>query len=284
MWVRHGMAAAVFSGLVLAASLHAQVSDKRFERPPYYTGKRLAATALGHFPIRYQRGGSHDSMFDPSEEAGGPVERLVAEMNAYLDQLGISQPLRAVPGDTRPPDVSFGCDLSPLDECEDRDDAQALGRRGTVLLLTAIDPSRDWRRGAAEAMAAAGTDAALVITLEVGQYLVRQQGLRGDKRIRLGTDHTVELPWLTSLETPVSVLQVTGALVDGEGRVRRIGAEGIYARRTRFSLSAIEAQELITAEDVEAVRSERRADLTGAPLAWQVALQNLVTGLALRSG
>lgn len=282
MSLLRGLTISLLAGLVLAAALDAQVSEKHFERPPYYTGKRPAATTvLGHFPIGYQRGGSHDEMFDPTDEAGGPVARLVAEMNAYLDELGITVALVEVPRAAgRPPDVSFGCDPSPIDECEERDDGQALGRQGTVLRLAAIDPSRGWRENASVAIAAAGADAALVITLEVGQYLVRQKGFRGDKRIRLGTDHEAELPWLTSLETPVTVLQVTGALVDREGKVRRIGAEGISAHRTRFSLSAIGAQELITEDDVEAVRYERREDLPGAPLAWQVALRNLVAGLA----
>ncbi|HZA51832.1 MAG TPA: hypothetical protein VE549_13900 [Myxococcaceae bacterium] len=39
----------------------------------------------------------------------------------------------------------------------------------------------------------------------------------------------MSLPWLTSLETPVSVLQLTGALIDRSGQAVRIGAEGSAA-------------------------------------------------------
>lgn len=279
--IRGAAALLILALPVLVVPLHGQVSEKHFERPPYYTGKVPAdVTSVGHFPVRYQRGGSHDAFFDPTDDAGGPVAGLVAEMNAYLAELGMTVALDAAAlGDHRPPDVEFGCDPSPIEECEERDESRALGRQGTVLRLAAIDPSRNWREGAAEEIAAGGVDAAVVITLEVGQYFVRQRGLRGDKRVRMGTDYEVELPWLTSLETPVTVLQLTGAVVDAEGKVKRIGAEGISARRTRFSLSAIEAQELITEEDVEAVRSLRREDLPGAPIAWQVALRNLASGL-----
>src|SRR5690348_15158652 len=123
----------------------------------------------------------------------------------------------------------------------------------------------------------------LVITLEVGQYLPRQRGWTGSKEVELGTAHTVGLPWLTSLETPVSVLQFTGAVMDSTGRAQRIGAEGIYARRTRLLVSAVGGQELIGDEDIQRVREERRADLPGQPLAWQVALIQLLEGLTGRA-
>jgi hypothetical protein len=127
-----------------------------------------------------------------------------------------------------------------------------------------------------------GVGRALVLTLEVGQYLPRQTGLRGDKEVELGTGHVVRLPWLTSLETPVSVLQLTGALVSSDGRAIRIGAEGILARRTPLVASALGAQRLVSDEDVEQARTLRRDDLPGQPLAWQVALRHLVAQLTGR--
>src|SRR5690606_5469951 len=122
----------------------------------------------------------------------------------------------------------------------------------------------------------------LVLTLEVGQYFPQQTNFAGAKAVDLGTDHTVRLPWLTSLETPVSVVQLTGALVNRQGRAVRIGAEGMLARRTGLVQSGFGLQALIRDEDVAALRSARRADLPGEPLVWQVALQNLVSGLTGR--
>jgi hypothetical protein len=103
--------------------------------------------------------------------------------------------------------------------------------------------------------------------------------LHGTKEVELGTDHTVQLPWLTSLEAPVSVLQLTGALVGPDGKAKRIGAEGLLARRTSLGLSSIGAQELITDAEVEALLTARREDLPGAPLVWETALRSLVAGL-----
>ncbi len=50
-------------------------------------------------------------------------------------------------------------------------------------------------------------------------------------------------------------------------------------RRTRFELSALGEQELVTEEDVEAVRAGRRQDLPGAPVLWQEALRGLLAQL-----
>lgn len=89
----------------------------------------------------------------------------------------------------------------------------------------------------------------------------------------------MDLPWLMSLETPVSVLQLTGALIGRAGRAVRIGAEGLLARRTGIIAAGFGAQALVTDEDVEQLRTRRREDLPGRPLVWQVALRTLVERL-----
>ena len=96
---------------------------------------------------------------------------------------------------------------------------------------------------------------------------------------RTRTGYSVDVPWLTSLETPVSVLQVTGARVGRDGRAQRIGAEGLLARRTSLPISALGAQAMISDAEVEQARTARREDLPGQPLVWQVALRELVRGL-----
>jgi hypothetical protein len=80
----------------------------------------------------------------------------------------------------------------------------------------------------------------------------------------------------------VSVLQLTGALVERDGRAIRIGAEGMLARRTSLLASAVGLQALITDKEVDELRTARRDDLAGGPVVWQVALRNLVAGLASR--
>ena len=124
----------------------------------------------------------------------------------------------------------------------------------------------------ASALERSGAQQALVLTLEVGQYWVTKSGWTNRKSIELGTNYSVPLPWLTSLETPVNVLQLTGALMDRDGLAVRIGAEGMLARRTSLVMSGLGAQALISDDDVQQLRTLRREDLPGKPLVWQTAL------------
>jgi hypothetical protein len=141
-------------------------------------------------------------------------------------------------------------------------------------------PSAQWIARHAALLDSAGATHSVALTLEVGQYWTRQSGLRGSKSVELGTNYTVELPWLTSLETPVSVLQLTGALIDREGRAVRIGAEGILAVRTPLSASGFGLQRILSEEDVRRARSIQRDD--GAP-AWRAAVCALVSQLGGKS-
>lgn len=285
------------------------VGDTLLERPPYYAGALRPDEPpgqVGHLPVAYQRGASQPDFFDPEGSPG--MEDLVTAMTAFLDSLALSVRLlgegtistRPVDGEARPtddggpastagheprgtpPDVRFGCTTEsgwPDDDCAERDDDAALGRDGQTMHLSVGRPSAEWVASVDALAADRGVDAVLVVTLEVGQYLVRQRGWRGSKEVDLGIEHTQDLPWLTSLETPVSVLQLTGALVGRDGKALRIGAEGLLAHRTSMRMAALGAQELVTDEDVDLLRTARRTDLPGEPLVWQVGLRTLVESL-----
>jgi hypothetical protein len=268
------------------ATLGSGVGDALLEHPPYYAGRPVAAdsTRVAHWPLAYQAGGTQSPSFDPPGGSGTPVAALLAEMNAYLDSLGVSSRIAAAPAGT-PPDVRFHCESDPAgpdDECKERDDERALGRGGEYMQLSVGRPSKEWVAAADASLAGAGAARGLVLTLEVADYLPRQTGLRGDKSVELGSGYTVALPWLTSLETPVSVLQLTGALVGRDGRAVRIGAEGLLAKRTGLVASALGMQALLSDEDVQRLRSERRDDLPGRPLVWQAALRAMVAQLTGR--
>ncbi|HEU4630804.1 MAG TPA: hypothetical protein VFS08_13715 [Gemmatimonadaceae bacterium] len=274
------------------ATFRSGVGDAFPNRPPYYAGAPVRADSIraGHLPVAYQRGGSQPSFLDPAAGAGSPVAALLAEMSAFLDSLGATTPLAAsgaAPGAASagvPPDVHFGCETDASGDCVRSEEGGALGRgRTTTMRLAVGRPSPEWVASARGAMDAAGVGRALILTLEVGQYWTTQSGLRGDKAVLLGTGHEAPLPWLTSVETPVTVLQLTGALVDRDGQAVRIGAEGLLARRTSLGMSGLGAQALLSDEDVERLRTLRRDDLPGAPLAWQVALRHLVAQLSGRS-
>jgi hypothetical protein len=257
------------------------VGDKLLERAPFYAGAAPTpgAARIGHLPVAYQRGSTQAPIFEPAGETGSSIAALLADMTAYLDSLGLSVRVRP-PDRGAAPDVRFSCETEPAgpdDECATGDGA--LGRDDIVMRLAVGRPSADWTSSAAAALDSAGAGSVLLITLEIGQYRVRQRGLRGDKEVELGTNHVVSIPWLTSLETPVAVLQLTGAHIGRDGRALRIGAEGLLARRTSLPISALGGQALITDAELEQLRTARRDDLQDHPLVWQVGLRQLVRGL-----
>ncbi len=287
-----GLLAFLLSGCAsTGATWRSGVGDSFPTKPPYYAGRGAStgpdgSLRIGHVPVSFQRGATWAPMFDPT--LGGSLEALLDEMNAYLDSMAVSK--RLVDGGRvsamshhatwQPPDVHFGCSgiVGGLEECDVQGDA-VLGREHHRMHLAVGRPSEAWVAWMEEVMVAQQADAALVITLEVGQYLVRQRGLRGHKELELGTGHVVSLPFLTSLETPVAVLQLTGALVGRDGKVLRIGAEGLLPHRTGMRVVALGGQEVITDEDVHALRHARREDLRGVPSTWKVGLRTLVDQL-----
>ena len=278
------------------ATIGSGVGERYLNHPPYYAGTSPGSPGglIGHFPVVYQQGANQPAIFDPP--ASSAMRRLLEEMNGYLDSLGISRRLandgrsspaggspavREVGAGHRPPDVQFHCYTDTGfhdDDCAVSGDT-VLGRGTQTMRLAVTRASPDWVEWTGELMDGAGVARTLLITLEMGEYFVRQRGIAGKKEVELGTDYTVSLPWITSLETPVSVIQLTGALVGRDGKAIRIGAEGLLARRTSLDVSALGAQRLVTEEDVEALLGARREDLPGRPYVWAEGLRTLVARL-----
>jgi hypothetical protein len=265
------------------STLGSGVGDAYLERPPFYAGAPATTDGrIAHLGIAYQRGATQEAMFEPANESGSPIAALLRDMNASLDSLGAS--VRIAPAATMPGralDVMFSCETTPDGDCATADEGM-LGDREEKMRLAVARPSAEWTVWLGSALDAAGASRALLVTLEIGDYRMTQKSWRGDKAVFLGTNYSVNVPWLTSLETPVNVLQLTGALIDRDGKAVRIGAEGLLARRTRLLVSSIGGQELISDEDVQRLRTARRDELSGQPLVWQVALRNLVAQLTGR--
>ena len=257
------------------ATFRSGVGPTSLDHPPFYAGAPAIATqrAVTHLAIRYQRGAEQAARFEPAGGSGTPVGKLVAEMNHYLDSLRMSVPVVAAPETGTAPDTHFSC-TTDMGDCV----------TGSIrrLQLSVGRPSQDWIAWLTSALDSTRADDALVITLELGQYLPRRKGFGLDKEVELGTGYAVPIPRLTSLENPLAVVQLTGALVGRDGRAIRIGAEGMIAKRTNIVLSSMGVQSLISDEDLERLRTLRREDLPGQPLVWQAALRTLVAQLTGR--
>jgi hypothetical protein len=66
-------------------------------------------------------------------------------------------------------------------------------------------------------------------------------------------------------------VRTAGLLVDAEGKVVRAGSKGILSEDTPFWAQALGARkELDTGAVLQLLENERREDLSGRPLTWQV--------------
>lgn len=255
------------------------VGPRTFDRAPFYTGRIAGPGPVAWLPIAYQRGGAQAPIFDPQ---GGPaMEALLTEMNAFLDSLATGPriaPPAPLPGS--PPDVRFSCTMDLAGDCIEKPADPALpGEPGRSMVLSVDPPERAFSSWLGSALSAAGAGHAIIITLETAPFWPRQTGLRGNKVVDLGSGYAQELPWLTSLDQPVWVAELTGVLTDSTGHPVRIGAEGLLAKRTRFLVSAMGGEEPIRDDEIAQLRGQRREDLVGSPLTWQIALRTLVEQL-----
>jgi hypothetical protein len=262
-----------------SGAFRAGLGPQSFTRAPYYSGRAPSTEPLAWLPIAYQRGGAQPPVFEPA--SGAAMQALLSEMNTYLDSL-MSGPQLTVPAPLpgSPPDVSFACAMDVAGDCLEADDEAASpaeqGRSMTLSVGRGSGEFGSWLQGA---LRESRTTHAMVITIEITPFWPRQTGLRGDKVVDLGTGYSQELPWLTSLDDPIWVIELTGAMLDSTGHAVRIGAEGLFAKRTRFALSAIGGTESIREEDIAQLRTLRREDLPSKPLVWRAALEALVRGL-----
>ena len=151
--------------------------------------------------------------------------------------------------------------------------------RFAPMVMHVRKPSAAWSGALAALLARERASYAVVTWLGVSQYPKGREGTFG-KKVVLGTGHEEPVRFLTAEDKLLEVLQLTGVLVDAQGQVVRAGAEGIVARDTPFAAQVIDVSKVLDDRTLEQVlTSERRQDLPGAPLKWDVALGNLLAQL-----
>lgn len=272
-------------GSACATLNRAGLGPAYFDAPPFHTGRALGGdtTSVAHLPVSFQRGANDPVLWEPDPAKDMGVAQLLAEIDAALDEMAASRrvPASAIP-EKGAPDVVFGCERdTPHGDCLARDAGLLGGGTKRRFELRVNRPSAAWLAAAREAVGDARTPL-LVVTLEIGEYPVRDGGFRTPPAIDLGTRHREELPRTLKTDEPVTVLQLTGALLAPDGTVLRAGAEGIEAKRVNVVLGALGVQGMFSDDDFRRIRQLRRRDLEGEPFAWQVALRELVEGLLER--
>ncbi len=247
-------------------------SHKTISNPPYVKnfGDPIPATgdSIQVFPIVAPQ---EENWYSPS------LSPLLDSLNAYLFRNQFFERVEMPPfRREEAPEIRFGHVFSVLDISRDEEKDY----ENTPMVLLVRQPSRNWSSWWQEYIPA-NVDFTIRIKLEIGAYKVSQKDWKGNKEIRIGTGYRVAVPWLTAQEDPVAVVQLIGALISKEGKVVRAGAEGIFVKPNSFIKSVIGIPELINNEDVETIIFEhKRTDLEHNPLAYKVALQNLIANLS----
>ncbi len=246
------------------------------DRPPYYHHfKRMEIynKSIGHLPVSLDQ-----RIWDPRNQA--TWQFLLDEMNAFLESKKWTLPLQAIP--------------LPLDDAPDlfvgNEDifGAPVGGMSTdtkdelpKMILSYKNASKEWKDRITQMIGQSDAEYTLFISLGLSEYLIRQKNILGKKELVLGTGHRIPVKWLTSLDDPIEVLYLTGALIDRDGKILRVGAEGILsAKPASFFESIIGLRNALSNDTIQKVLTEvRREDLPGKPLNYQVALQNLMANL-----
>ena len=259
-------------------------SNVLLREPPFYMGENVSVSEpVGVLPVVLDRRLQWSLPRKPLQKK---FQRMVENINRFL----ISNPdydLVALRSIDRPvqeaPDVYVGnpfADESPEPETfeETIDDINPIpGIHWTVVYY--LEPGLPWKEGLQQRLLEKQVRYALYITLGVSEYFPVQINWKGSKAVYLGTGYSMPLKWLTSLDDPIEVMHFAGALLDDRGKILRAGAEGFYAKPAAFWQSVFGFKPVHGAEDLESAFHKRRDDLSGRPLAWQVALRNLVIQL-----
>jgi hypothetical protein len=260
------------------------IDQRLLKEPPFYhTFSKRAPAPVGRIlvlPVRPYDGPGGSPLFH--EDAGlATIAAAISERLAALDfvQRADGPPLPAAHW----PAIMLG------DEEIVTGEPRQAGNRRSALAVT--NPSRDWKRALQPVLQAAGADHVIVLSLGLSELYLRQD-LRGRKTLSIGTGYRVPIAWMNDLESTVGVLTLSGALYDASGRLIRAGSEGIIAGRPSFWQGVLAktitgGRGRITtigdADDPQTVlAAHRREDLPGAPLAWEVALDNLLSQLLQR--
>jgi hypothetical protein len=264
----------LLAAIAAAPAAGAATNRGNFDQPPYYDGKvPTASSRAGHVVVEYR---NEFASLDPTPDKSPALAALLDSLRAEIDRVGMSTALAVDPRLEGRPDVRFGVRRG------------GTGPDGIPRGATEIDPTeprrmefevegpaKKWREAV---RTAAGDSVAVVVSIQLGfdELWVRQKDWKGNKTIAIGTDRAVPVPWLTSLDDPVQVLQVTGVVMNRDGKILRVGAEGLTARRTSMSSSVAGLQEVLTEDDLRAVLVAPDA---GQEPVWRVALRQLVAGL-----
>lgn len=202
-------------------------------------------------------------------------EPLLFEMNQHMDSLGFTSKMLSEIPDKGAPYLFVGSS-----EAETAPPVTAMMRdeydKYPPMSMYLEKGSKDWRQKYSELMKQHQGDYALLVWVGLTEYPKANKGTF-KKKVVLGTGYEREIRFLSAEDKPVEVLQLTGLLLDNEGKILRAGAEGFLHEDSPFWVQVMEVKTTVDDNAInKLLTEERREDLPGKPLSWKVALTNLL--------
>jgi len=229
-----------------------------------------------HLPLEVSDRYKTDPFF---KARGRSLQPLIEVMSEYIDSLHWSTKLEtdrlAIPGEPRVFIGSAESSDAPPEARQMRNEND----KYPPMIIHIKKPAKEWRAALLQSLTAVNGNFLLIMNFSFDDFPKADKGLFG-KKVVLGTDYEQGLNFLTAIDKPVEVLQITGMLLDREGNILRAGSEGILAKDTPFSLQIFDIQKEIDRKAIDKlINEERREDLPDKPLKWKVAVDNLYTRL-----
>lgn len=241
--------------------------------------KLIDTDRLTHAPLLFDKDMSEEFFYQGREIV---LQPLMDVMNQYLDSLAWSQPMAfSIPQEGLPWLFvgSSEAETAPAVTMMMRDDHDEY----PPMALYMEKPSKEWKQSFAQMMTEQEADYALLFWIGLTEYPKADKGMF-KKKVILGTNYEHEIRFLSAVDKPVEVLQLTGVLMDKDGNVMRAGAEGFLHEDSPFWVQVLDAGTTIDDNAIQKLfTEERREDLPGRPLAWKVAVDNLVSQLTNRA-
>ena len=155
------------------------------------------------------------------------------------------------------------------------------------MVMSFVSSTDDWKEMVKIRLQETNADYLIFITLGFSSYDA-DPAFFSEQKIHLGTDYVIHVTWARNADDPIQVLHLLGALIDRNGTVVRMAAEGLLASPPTLSAGSILSgviggRDIIREEDVNSLAGRtRRTDVPGEPLLLHVAIDNLLARLAGR--
>lgn len=266
--------------LLFDSSASAQRTYRLSKAPFYKTfdkkAKFTAETHTLHYPVQIDQMTIEEFFYEGREEALRPI---IATFNAYLDSLSWSAPLVTNQFSKKGAPYLFVGSSESVIAPQSAEMLREDFDKFPPMALHVDKPDKNWKGVLNQQMTTQNADFALIFWIGFNEYPKANKGLF-KKKVVLGTDYEPEIRFLSAELEPVEVLQISGMLLDKQGNIIRAGSEAFLYEDSPFWVQMFGASTSIDDNTLSNTVSEiRREDLLGKPLAWKVAIHNLLQQL-----